>query len=73
MLLTFLSAVWHAKAFHGLGVQDVKSLILVDALFLLDRERRKGKKNKLLWGEEGFPGAGPALMSVLQVSAVRCN
>jgi hypothetical protein len=35
----------HGEAFHGLGVQDVKSLILVYALFLLDEgRRREGKK-----------------------------
>jgi hypothetical protein len=31
----FLSAVWRGEAFHRLGVQDIESLILVDALVLL--------------------------------------
>jgi hypothetical protein len=34
MAPNFLSITWHGKAFHGLGVQDVESLILVGALFL---------------------------------------
>jgi hypothetical protein len=29
----FLSVTWHREAFHGLGVQGVKVLILLDALF----------------------------------------
>jgi hypothetical protein len=41
----FLSAVWRGEAFHGIGVQGVESLILVDALFPLDGgRRREGKK-----------------------------
>jgi hypothetical protein len=49
---TFLSAAWHGEAFHGLGFQDVRSLILVDALFLLDGGRRmkERKKKKSPWG-----------------------
>jgi hypothetical protein len=39
--------MWLREAFHGLRIQDVKSLILFDALFLLDgRKRREGKKEK---------------------------
>jgi hypothetical protein len=39
--------MWHGEAFHRLGVQDVKSLILVGALFLLDGGiRREGKKKE---------------------------
>jgi hypothetical protein len=30
----FLSVIWHREAFHGLGIQSVKVLILVGALFL---------------------------------------
>jgi hypothetical protein len=40
MVPSFLSAAWHLEAFQRLGVQDVESLILVDALFLLDGGRR---------------------------------
>jgi hypothetical protein len=29
----FLSVMWHGEAFHGLGVQGVKVLILLAALF----------------------------------------
>jgi hypothetical protein len=53
----FLSAAWYGEAFHGLEVQDVESLILVGALFLLDRgKRREGKKKEekkvLPWGRK---------------------
>jgi hypothetical protein len=46
--------VW--QAFHRLGVHDVESLILVDALFLLDGEgeekerKKKRKRKKSPWG-----------------------
>jgi hypothetical protein len=56
----FLSVVWHGEAFHRLGVQDVVSLILVDALFPLGGgRRREGKKKEKEkenhhWGGE-FP------------------
>jgi hypothetical protein len=74
----FLSVMWHGKTIHGLGVQDVKSLILVDTLFTFDggrrREGKKKKKKKSLWGrEEGFLGSGIALLSVQWVTAVKCN
>jgi hypothetical protein len=72
----FLSVVWHREAFHSLGVQDVESLILVDALFPLDggrRKERRKKEKKIAVGEEGFPRAGPALLAVSWVTAVRCN
>jgi hypothetical protein len=46
MAPNFLSTVWHGEAFHGLGVQDVESLILIDALFLLDGGRRRKRKNE---------------------------
>jgi hypothetical protein len=36
--------MWHGEAFHRLGVQDVKSLILVDALSLFDGGRRREGK-----------------------------
>jgi hypothetical protein len=35
MVPNFLSIMLHGEAFHRLGVQDVESLILVGALFLL--------------------------------------
>jgi hypothetical protein len=65
MAPNFLSIMWHWQACYRLGVHDVKSLILVGALFLLDGgKRREGKKKeikeKITMGEEGFPGAGPA-------------
>jgi hypothetical protein len=60
----------------GHGFKTLQSLILVDALVLLDAgRRRKGKKKKereTLCGG-GFPEAGPALLSMLWVTAVRCN
>jgi hypothetical protein len=46
MASNFLSVTWHGEAFHGLGVQVVKSLILVDALFPLDGGRREGEKKE---------------------------
>jgi hypothetical protein len=60
-------------AFHGLGVQEVESLILVDALFLLDGGRRRegNKEKKITMGEEDFSGAGPALLATSWVAAVR--
>jgi hypothetical protein len=64
MVSNFLSEVWCGEAFHGLGIQDVKSLILVDALFPLDVERRREAKKKIAMDEEGFPGAGPAFLAV---------
>jgi hypothetical protein len=40
--------MWHEEAFHRLGVHDVESLILVDALFPLDGGRkREGKKKEI--------------------------
>jgi hypothetical protein len=73
MLPNFLSATGHGEAFHGLGVQDVKSLILVDSLFPLDGGRRKeGNKEKKLWGG-GFPWGIPALLAISWVTADRCN
>jgi hypothetical protein len=50
-------------------------LILVNALFLLDGGRRREwkKKKKELRGGIGFPGAGPALLAMPQVDAVRYN
>jgi hypothetical protein len=39
-------------------------LILVDALFPLDVERRREAKKKIAMDEEGFPGAGPAFLAV---------
>jgi hypothetical protein len=70
--------MWHGEAFHGLGIQDVKSLILVDPLFLLNRGKRrerkkKEKEKKISIGEDGFPRAVPALLAVQWVAAIRCN
>jgi hypothetical protein len=51
-------------------------LILLGTLFLLDGGRRregKKKEKKIAVGEEGFPRAGPALLAVQWVAAVRCN
>jgi hypothetical protein len=76
MVLSFLSVMWCGEAFHGIGVQDVESLIVVNALFPLDRGRRregkkKEKENKITMGKEGFPGAGPASLLVMyQIAAV---
>jgi hypothetical protein len=47
-----------------------QSLILVDALFLLDMGKRRGEKKErkereIIVMEEGFPGAGPSLLAVL--------
>jgi hypothetical protein len=60
MAPNFLSVTWYREAFHRLGVQDVRSFILVGALFPLDGGRRrdvkkKEKKKKNLHGEGGFP------------------
>jgi hypothetical protein len=49
-------------------------LILVDALFPLDGgRRREEKKKKSPWREEGFPWAGPTLLGMSQVAAIRSN
>jgi hypothetical protein len=45
MAPNFFSVRWHGEAFHELGVQSIDGLILVDALFMLEGEkRREGKK-----------------------------
>jgi hypothetical protein len=64
MVPNFLSVTWCGEAFHGLGVQDVKTLILVDALFPLSGERKrgrkkKGKEKKLLLRKGVFPWLDP--------------
>jgi hypothetical protein len=62
---------------HRLGVHDVERLILVDALLLLDRGRRREgkkkekKKKKITVGEKVFPRSGSSLLAVQQVAAVR--
>jgi hypothetical protein len=64
------------QAFHGLGIHNAESLILVDALFLLDGVRRreaKKKEKKITMWEEGFPWAGPALLAVQWFASVRWN
>jgi hypothetical protein len=72
MAPTFLSVAWHGEAFHGLGVQ---SLILIDALSLLDgrRRREEKKKKKRRNGQEWrvFPGARSALLAVERVSCYK--
>jgi hypothetical protein len=78
MVPKFLSVKWCGEDFHRLGVQEVESLILVDVFLLLDQgRRREGKKKEneknVTVGEEGFPGAGPALLAVQQVATVWCN
>jgi hypothetical protein len=50
----FLS-VTYGEAFHGLGVQGVKGLILVGALFLLDGGRRRKEKKKKKKKEKKLP------------------
>jgi hypothetical protein len=57
-----------------LGVQNVESLILVDALFLLHWGRRrewKKKEKKSPWGVESFPWGGPALLAVQLLGAIQ--
>jgi hypothetical protein len=50
MAPNFLNSVWCEEAFYGLVVQDVESLILIDAFFLTDGgRRREGKKKKSPW------------------------
>jgi hypothetical protein len=78
MAPNLLSFTWCGEAFHGLGVQDVKSLILVDALFPLDGGRRregkkkeKEKKDHHRGGE--FPQGLTLLAGCAVVAAVRCN
>jgi membrane protein implicated in regulation of membrane protease activity len=66
------------EAFPRLEFQGVKALIMVGALFLLWRRRRERKKRgkkrkKNRYEREGFPEAGPSLLTVQQVAAVRCN
>jgi hypothetical protein len=46
MASNFFSIIWCGEAFYKLGVQDVKSLILVGALFTLDGGGRKERKKK---------------------------
>jgi hypothetical protein len=58
MAPNFLSVTWISEAFCRLGAQDLESLILFGALFLLGggwvREgKKKEKKNR--HGEGGFP------------------
>jgi hypothetical protein len=72
MVPNFLSITWHGDAFHGLGVHDVESLILVGVLFLLDGERRReGKKNEKK--KKTCHGEGAVLLAVQQITAIRCN
>jgi hypothetical protein len=43
MAPNFLTAPRHGEAFHGLGVQDVDSMNLIDALFVPYGGRRREK------------------------------
>jgi hypothetical protein len=38
-----------------------------------EKERKKKRKRKIARGKEDFPGAGPALLTLQQVTAFRCN
>jgi hypothetical protein len=46
MAPNFFSVTCCGEAFHGLEVQDVESLILVDVSFQLDGGRRREGKKK---------------------------
>jgi hypothetical protein len=68
--------------FPSLGIHSVEGLFLVGALFPFDgggeekeREKKRGKKKKkkITTGKEGFLGAGPTLLAVQRVAAIRCN
>jgi hypothetical protein len=70
---SFLSVACCGEDFHGLGVHCVKALILVGALFPLDGGEEEKERKKTAMGKEGFPRAGPSLLAVQWVAAVRCN
>jgi hypothetical protein len=36
-------------------------------------EEKERKKKKVTMGKEGFPGAGPILLAVQWITAVRCK
>jgi hypothetical protein len=36
-------------------------------------EEKRRKKKTIAIGKEGFPRAGPTLLAVQQIAAVRCN
>jgi hypothetical protein len=38
-----------------------------------EKRKERKKRKKIAVGKEGFPVAGPALMAVQQVAAIRCN
>jgi hypothetical protein len=38
-----------------------------------EEKERKEKKKMIDMEEDGFPRAGPALLAVQQIAAVRCN
>jgi hypothetical protein len=74
MVPNFLHVMWSGVAFHWLRVQNFENLILVIALFPPDGgKRRKERRKKIGMGKEGFPRAGPALLAVQWIAAVRCN
>jgi hypothetical protein len=52
----FLNAAWCEEDFHRLGVQNIKSLLLVDSLYPLDGGRRRERRKNAV-GEEDFPRA----------------
>jgi hypothetical protein len=78
MVPNFLSITCGGETFQWIGVLDFESLSLAGALFLLDGGRKregkkKEKKKKNHCGEEHFPGAGPTLLPVQWITAIRCN
>jgi hypothetical protein len=46
MVPNLISVAWWGEVFHRLGVQNVESLILGDALFPLEGGRRRERKKK---------------------------
>jgi hypothetical protein len=74
MAPNFLSAVWHGEAFHRLGVQDVKSLILLMFYFHLMEEGEEKKKRKINHhGVGGFHLGWTHLAGCVAVEVARYN
>jgi hypothetical protein len=67
--------MWHGEAVPRLGVQGVECSILVGALFSLEERKKKEKRKEqiITVGKDGFPVAGPALLAVQWIAAIRCN
>jgi hypothetical protein len=65
------------RLYTGYGFRKSQSLILVDALFPLDggrrREGKKKRERETAMRKEGFHGAGPTLLAVPWVAAIRRN